>query len=67
MQALRLPAQELERALIGMLTHFLKDRTGLFEILESHGLHDTGALQALLCSASIMAEGLQEEPVPDGA
>ena len=63
-QAMRIPAEELELAVIGRIVAFLKDGVGLLKVTEEHGLDDTTATHAVLNSAHKIAQLLESPEKP---
>ena len=59
--SMRIPAQELEQVIIKRLHHFLTQGTEIFKLVDSHGLTDTYAIDAVLKTAVKLAEVLNAE------
>ena len=58
---LRIPAQELEQVIIKRLHHFFTQGTELLKLVDSHGLTDTYAIDAVLQTAGKLADLLNAE------
>ena len=57
-QSLRIPAEELEQAVIGRLISFLQDGMEILILMDQHGLEDAVATHAVLENASSMSNRL---------
>ncbi len=63
-KALRIPAEELELAVIGRLVEFLTDGLELLSLTDGHGLVEAVATHAVLDSASKMGRILEDTALP---
>lgn len=63
-QSLRIPAEELEQAVVGRLVEFLTDGLELLRLTDGHGLVDAIATHAVLDSAAKMGRLLEDTALP---